>query len=103
MSVAVATVFVVFGALAVGSAVRETWEVVDGATLVSFDLFGDRVEITSALLRVAGAIGALSGLYYAIAVLTDATYREEFLEKLTAEMRKTFSDRAEYLALRSGS
>ena len=103
VSVAVATVFVVFGALAVGSAVRETWEVVDGATLVSFDLFGDRVEITSALLRVAGAIGALSGLYYAIAVLTDATYREEFLEKLTAEMRKTFSDRAEYLALRSGS
>ena len=37
--------------------------------------------------------------YYAIAVLTDSTYREEFLEDLTDEMRETFRQRAEYLAL----
>jgi hypothetical protein len=57
--------------------------------------------LTLELLRVSAAIAALSGLYYAIAVLTDATYRGEFLEELTAEMRATFVDRVEYLALRA--
>jgi hypothetical protein len=47
---------------------------------------------------VSGAIAALSGLYYAIAVLTDATYREEFLSELTEEMRSSFALRADYLA-----
>ena len=101
VSAAVTVVFVVFGALAVGPVVRDTWEVAEGATIVSFTLFGDRIEITEALLRVAAAIGALSGLYYAIAVLTDPTYRQEFLEEVTAEMRETFTARAEYLALRA--
>ena len=52
-------------------------------------------------LRVSAAIAALSGLYYAIAVLTDATYREEFLEEITVEMRETFAARGEYLARRA--
>jgi hypothetical protein len=56
------------------------------------------------LLRVAAAIAAFSGLYYAIAVLTDATYREEFLSELTDEMRASFAARVSYLAaLRSGA
>ena len=33
-------------------------------------------------------------------MLTDSTYREEFLEELTSEMRRSFSERAEYLKLR---
>jgi hypothetical protein len=103
VGLAVALVFVVFGALAVGRSVREIWEVTDGATVVSFSLFGDEVVITEAPLRVAGAIGALSGVYYAIAVLTDATYRKEFLEELTREMRDTFMARAEYLKLVAGN
>jgi hypothetical protein len=64
-------------------------------------LFGG--QLTSALVT-AGAnvvLVALAGLYYAIAVLTDATYREEFLEEITGEMRATFADRAEYLARRA--
>jgi hypothetical protein len=101
VALAVASVFVVFGALAVGPDVRKIWEVTDGGTVVSFTLLGDRIVITEALLRVAGAIGALSGVYYAIAVLTDATYRKEFLDELTREMRETFTARAEYLELRA--
>jgi hypothetical protein len=34
-------------------------------------------------------------------VLTDSTYREEFLHEVTDEMRATFVARAEYLAVRS--
>ena len=52
---------------------------------------------------MATAIAALSGLYYAIAVLVDPTYREEFLDELTGDMRETFAARSRYLALRATS
>ncbi|MBJ7331493.1 MAG: hypothetical protein JHC95_16490 [Solirubrobacteraceae bacterium] len=87
--------FVAFGWLAIEPAVIESWigsppEQIAGT------------EITVELLRVSGALAAFSGLYYAIAVLTDGTYREEFLEELTGSMRDTFRLRARYLALRGG-
>ena len=86
-----------------GPELQEEWT---GATLdpiVSFELFGEPVRITSELLRVAGAIAAFSGLYYAIAVLTDSTYREEFLSELTEELRGTFELRAQYLRARGAA
>ena len=58
------------------------------------------VRVTVELLRVSAGIAALSGLYYSVAVLTDSTYREEFLEELTGEMRESFAQRAEYLKVR---
>jgi hypothetical protein len=60
------------------------------------------VRPTHELARVATAIAALSGLYYAIAVLVDPTYREEFLDEVTGDMRATFAERSRYLALRAG-
>ena len=51
-------------------------------------------ELTAELLRVAGGLAAFSGFYFAVAMLTDSTYREEFLDELTAEMRTSFRDRA---------
>ena len=50
-------------------------------------------------MRVAGGIAGFTGLYYAIAVLTEETYRQEFLDELTIEMRETFQARSEYLRL----
>ncbi len=58
------------------------------------------VRVTVELLRVSAGIAALSGLYYSVAVLTDSTYREEFLEELTGELRAVFADRARYLELK---
>jgi len=101
--VAVGAFFVLFGALAVNAEVRESWSVSDGSVLIELDLLGSRLQVTEALLRVSGGIAAFSGLYYAIAVLTDSTYREEFLEELTGEMRETFRARAEYLDMRPAS
>jgi hypothetical protein len=92
--------FVVFGVLAIGPEVRESWLGEPGRALVTVELFGHEATLTSELLRVSGGIAAFSGLYYAIAVLTDSTYREEFLEEVTEEMRQTFELRAEYLAAR---
>jgi hypothetical protein len=81
--------------------VRESWIGSEGDRLVTLEVFGNPAEITAELLRVSGGIAAFSGLYYAIAVLTDSTYREEFLDEITGEMGDTFKARAEYLAARA--
>jgi hypothetical protein len=100
VSFAVGLFFVAFGLLAISDAVRIDWMGYVGNELVAFDLLGDRVELTDELLRVAIGLAAFSGFYFAIAMLTDTTYREEFLDELTSEMRQTFRARAEYLRLR---
>jgi predicted membrane channel-forming protein YqfA (hemolysin III family) len=92
--------FVVFGACAVGPEVRESWLGTTGDSLLSLSVLGERVEVTAELLRVSGGIAAISALYYSIAVLTDAAYREQFLDRMSDEMRSTFVARHEYLALR---
>ena len=99
VSLAVGLFFVAFGLLAINEPVRIDWMGFAGNELVAFDLLGERVELTSELLRVAAGLAAFSGFYFAIAMLTDSTYREEFLDELTTEMRQTFSARAEYLRL----
>jgi hypothetical protein len=53
----------VLGALAVGPSIRVAWEVAEGSVVFGFALFGERIEITEALLRVAGGIGASAGIY----------------------------------------
>jgi hypothetical protein len=100
VSAAVAIFFVVIGALLVGTQVREFFMSSDGTVLFSFDLFGSPIEITRELLRVSAGIAAFSGFYYAVAVLTDGSYRQEFLSEFTDELRDTFRIRADYLKLR---
>ena len=100
VSLAVAIFFVVLGALAVGPEVRDVWGVASESVVIRLSLFGEQIQVTEALLRVSAGIAAFAGLYYAIAVLTDATYRQEFRDELTEEMAGSFSARAEYLRLR---
>ncbi len=96
VGIAVFVFFVAFGLLAIDSSVIQAWigHPPDGV----IDIAG--VEVSREMMQVAAAIAAFSGLYYAIAVLTDATYRAEFVDELTDEMRATFADRAAYLRLR---
>jgi len=100
VSLAVGAFFVAFGALTIGAEVRESWIGDNGNALLTLSFLGERVQVTEELLRVSGGIAAISGLYYTIAVLTDPTYREEFLDEITGEMQETFRARAEYLGLR---
>jgi hypothetical protein len=99
VSLAMGGFFVVFGAIAIRPEVLHSWIGHNGDELVAFDFLGERAQITAELLRVAGAIAAFSGLYYAIAVLTDATYRAQFLDRLNGELRETFERRSRYLEL----
>jgi hypothetical protein len=97
VSLAVGVFFVAFGLLAIPASLLDTWVGSPPETFVTIA----GVDVHTELLRVSAAIAAFSGLYYAIAVLTDATYREEFLSELEGSMRETFAARAEYLALRT--
>jgi hypothetical protein len=99
VAAAVGGFFVVFGALVISPEVIEAWLGTRGDQVVRVDLLGVDVSLTVELLRVSAGIAALSGLYYSVAVLTDSTYREEFLEELTGELRDVFADRARYLEL----
>ena len=91
--------FVVFGMLAVDAALRTEWMNTAGTELVSVTIAGESFQLTEELLRVAGGLAAFSGFYFAVAMLTDTTYREEFLTELTDEMGASFKARSEYLRL----
>jgi hypothetical protein len=56
------------------------------------------IVITGALLRCAAFIAAVAGLQFTVSALTDTTYRKEFVEENTGEMRTNFAVRAVYLA-----
>jgi hypothetical protein len=101
VSVMIGVFLTVFGVLAVDDSIRTQWLGVPGRELLHFNLFGERLELTSQLLRVAAGLAAFSGFYFSIAIFTDQTYRGEFLGELTSEMRRSFRDRGEYLRLRA--
>lgn len=100
VTVAISGFFVALGMLTISAEVTESWIGSTGAVIwAPSDVLGVPVRITQELLRVSAAIGALSGLYYAISVLTDSAYREEFLDELTDQMARTFEARTSYLGL----
>ncbi|MBJ7353532.1 MAG: hypothetical protein JHC98_01790 [Thermoleophilaceae bacterium] len=99
VTISVGLFFALFGMITVTARLTETWTGASAEVIADTRVFGVDVTITDQLIVVSGAVAVLSGLYYAIAVFTDGTYREEFLGEVTGEMRQTFAARAEYLTL----
>lgn len=95
--------FTTFGALLVDVSVVEAWTATTPDSLFSISWLGggadDRIVVTAQLLRSSLGIAAFSGLYYTVAMLVDATYRDEFMAELTDQMRSTFAVRTRYLDL----
>ena len=100
VSIAIGIFFVIFGMLTVDPKILNSWIGSGGHALVTIRLDGHDLMITEELLRVSGGLAAVTGLYFAISMLTDEVYRREFLDELTNGMRQTFRDRIEYLRLR---
>jgi hypothetical protein len=99
VSAAVWLFYVVLGTLLVATQVRVAWLAEPGTVLWELALLGERVQVTSELLRVAVGVAAFAGLYYAVAILVDAAYRDQFVDGLSTELRATFERRSEYLEL----
>ncbi len=99
VSTAIWLFYVVLGALLVNDAVRQTWLLTPDDVYFTITWFGDDVQVNEALLRVATGVAAFAGLYYAVTILVDAAYRDQFVDSLTVELRDTFRRRGEYLEL----
>jgi hypothetical protein len=59
-------------------------------------IYGHEILVSRELLVTAGFVAAVSGLQFAIAAITDSTYREEFYQRLTVELRAALAVRAVY-------
>ena len=97
------TFFLVFGLLAIPPSIQSTWTnlpVENLKEIASFELAGHHVVVTWELLKVSTFLATFSGLYFTVYLLTDATYREEFLARLLGEFRVAFAVRSVYLAAR---
>lgn len=71
--------------------------------LATLDLWGRSMALTEELLRVAGFLAVFSGFYFTVAVLTDQTYREEFLDDVVTEVGRALAVRTVYVAVIRGA
>jgi hypothetical protein len=101
VSAGVGLFFVVFGILTISRHVYDQWGISPGNWSHGFSLLNHPLLISTALVKVAAGIANFTGLYYSIALITDATYRTEFFDNITAELRELFAARCEYLQVRA--
>ncbi len=101
VSLVITTFYVVFGLLTVREETLLQWTTVGELTYerdwaVDIAIFGTDLIFTRQLLLVALFIGMFSGLNFAVQVITDDTYRKEFIADMTAEVRDALAVRAVY-------
>jgi len=101
VSLAIGLFYVVFGLFAVREDTIVVWNSLEalpaGDVFGRWELFGTELVLTVHLLRVVGFLVAFSALQFAVAAVTDSTYREEFFDEVTAEVRSALAVRAAYL------
>ncbi|CAN5630742.1 hypothetical protein BH10ACT1_BH10ACT1_40780 [soil metagenome] len=101
VTVAIGTFFFLFGLIAIRPEVVDAWlgDAIGRGELLTWQWFGRDLAITRALLHVSVFLGALSGFYFTVYVITDSTYREEFFEEIVGQVRQSLAVRNVYLAL----
>jgi hypothetical protein len=93
--------FVLFGFLAIPEATAQGWTTLDQVNvLASWDVNGRHLVVSEPLLRVAGFLGAFTGMYFTVVQSTDATYRDEFAEDVAPQIREALAVRLAYKAHR---
>ncbi len=93
--------FTLFGFLAISQQTTDLWIAPNTADVLVSLRLGDRTLVVSEpLLRVAGFLGAFSGMYFTVLLSTDSTYRDEFADDVTPQLREALAVRVAYLAHR---
>jgi hypothetical protein len=103
VSAGVGLFFVAFGMLAISKHIYDQWGVTTGEWSYNFTLLHHPLVLSASLVKVAVGIANFTGLYYSIALLTDSTFRTDFLDNVSVELRDLFTARTEYLALRDST
>ena len=94
--------YVGFGLLTVRSDTMLQWTTLESSkdvTLASFTMFGEPIILTSLHLVAAGFVAAFSGLQFAVSLVTDEAYKDDFVNESNAEVREALAVRAAYLNL----
>lgn len=94
--------YVMFGVLTVRSDTMLQWTTLESTTDVefaTFTLFGSAIILTKLHLVAAGFVAAFSGLQFAVSLVTDQAYQEQFVAESNAEVREALAVRAAYLYL----
>ncbi len=104
VAVLVTVFYVGLGTVFVREATVLQWTTRDTLTraddwAVRVPLFGDELLFTRELVLVAGFIGVVSGLQFVVQIVTDETYRREFAEDVTTEIRRALAVRVVRSAL----
>ena len=74
-----------------------TWTGLDDLNVFVHAHLGDRrLVVTEPLLRIAGFLGAFSGMYFTVVLATDATYRDEFADDMRPAVHRLLAARLAY-------
>jgi hypothetical protein len=93
--------FVVFGFLAIPEITTQGWTGLDQVhVLFDWQVSGRTLVVSEPLLRVAGFLGAFTGMYFTVVLSTDATYRDQFTDDVGPQIRQALAVRVAYLAHR---
>jgi len=98
LSVAVLGFFLLFGGIVMTSGVQAAWTAQDHVTHLPYF-----ANLSVELVQVSVFLAAFSGLYFAVAVMTDETYRLQFFKEVLDELERAVGVRAGYLALRDAT
>lgn len=90
--------FVGIGVLTVTPQVQEVWAV-GGSWSLPITLQGTELVLNQSLLRVSVAIATFTGLYFAISVQTDTSYRTEFSGGIERQLGTVVAARVRYREL----
>ena len=102
VAVVITVFYLVFGLLTVRETTLLQWTTTEELTrsadwAIYWSVLGGEVVFTRQLLLVSAFIGMMSGLQFAVQVVTDEAYRAEFAEEMTSEVREALAVRAVYL------
>ncbi len=90
--------FVLFGFLAIPEETAQAWtQLTEVHVLATFEVSGQALVISEPLLRVAGFLGAFTGMYFTVVLSTDSTYRDEFADDVGPQIRQALAVRVAYL------
>lgn len=101
VSSAIGVFYILFGLFAVRADTIVAWtsltELGPADIVAQWSVGGTELVLTVELLRVVGFLAAFSAVQFSVAAVTDATYRQEFFEEVTDEVRQALATRAIYL------
>jgi hypothetical protein len=104
VAVLLTSFFVLFGFLAIPEETTQFWTQLGHVhVLATWHVSGRTLVVTEPLLRVAGFLGAFTGMYFTVVLSTDATYRDEFAEDVAPQIREALAVRLAYKAHRVGT